>query len=57
MTRFVVSTCGVFAEVAAVETTAPAWSLMVAGMTLGLAVLIWWSSSAPVVDRVVGLDQ
>jgi hypothetical protein len=57
MARFVVSTCGVLAEAAALESLASTWMLIVVGATLGAAVLTWWSAARPVVDRIVGVAE
>lgn len=57
MARFVVSTCGVLTEVAALNSPASDWVLIVTGATLGVAVLAWWSAAASVIDRIVGVDQ
>ena len=54
MTRFMVSTCGVVAEIATMDTVAPAWMLVATGVTIGLAVVNWWTASTPVVDRIIG---
>ena len=56
MTRFMVSTCGVFAEVATLDAVAPAWMLVATGVTVGLAVLSWCTAAVPVLDRLAGLD-
>lgn len=56
MTRFVVSTCGVITEVAAMDALAPGWMLVATGATLGVAVVAWWSAAGPVIDRIIGID-
>lgn len=56
MARLMVSTCGVLAEVALVDTLAPAGVLIASGALLGTAVLTWWSTAQPVIDRMIGMD-
>ena len=57
MARLMVSTCGVLAEVALVDTLAPAGVLIASGALLGTAVLTWWSTAQPVIDRMIGMDE
>jgi hypothetical protein len=57
MARLMVSTCGVLAEVAVVDTLAPAEVLIATGVLLGVTVLTWWSAAQPVIDRMVGMNE
>jgi hypothetical protein len=57
MARLMVSTCGVLAEVAVVDTLAGPGVLVATGAMLGAAVLTWWSAAQPVIDRMIGIDR
>lgn len=57
MARLMISTCGVLAEVAVVDTLAPAGVLIASGVLLGATVLTWWSAAQPVIDRMIGINE
>jgi hypothetical protein len=57
MARLMVSTCGVLAEVAVLDTLAAPGALIATGVVLGTAVVTWWSTAQPVIDRMIGIDR
>ena len=56
MTRFTISTCGVLAEVAALDSASPPLTLVLGVVGVAVAVCVWWSEIRPVVDHLIGLD-
>jgi hypothetical protein len=56
MTRFAISTCGVLAEVATIDSASPTPAIVLGVVGVVVAMCVWWSEIRPVVDHLVGLD-
>jgi hypothetical protein len=57
MLRFMVSTCSVLMEVAALQLPAPATAIGVAVTALACGVSCWWGELGRFVDQLVGFNS